>query len=710
MKKKVLDPFPITDVYFLEMNAVDAATVTIGDLCERLSNDFDTGIDAPNVKEVTDHYRKINASKYNSISYHNGADGGYSVYIGVDRKNRIRKIFADATVAEYKSQPKDIQSYISNWWDKEDFNDQFFKKVNQNRIKLFDLDSRSGLIAIGDHAGPLRWLLGWNDGPGDTDSDSELKGKIDLNFFKKKGIFQNTTPILIVNFSYGLITKPQSSSFSSSVIHKKLEAHQEPINYSYTEIFSNLLDESCYPTKYIFNDYLCKVDEFEYDVDRNFNSNFNLMIKKNVKISGKYISDRLPAALQILKKQTKILFKENFKKVFELRRKQFEDFIIGIIKDIEPQELEIPTFGKKNKKRKLSEKKLEISSSEGIDGLFDGYKVKENVDFSISQIIFPVSKGLYPVYLHCYSDESFDNGEGDEFAYVKIVVEGIKGCYLNKNENGKLIVNKINKESLYLSNIANKKLKKAQIDKIDLRDSKSLKAIEKLKNLEELKLTNIEYINDWSSLSKLKKLKHLHLENCIISRKASYSFFVNLYKLPNLEKFTLNPDCWLQPPIGHYPDYDKYNFPKKLYPKRLKDFEIIIPQDLKKKEPELKGNQGYGAKYPNTFDLRVLQVSDLPNFEKIKTLNKLRFYNWYSEIYNEGTFSIMILFDKFITKINKFCKNSNVTDVWVYGYDFKKSSELNNTKFASFAKKLTQGNKIKVNGLSERTLKVIKSE
>ena len=72
---------------------------------------------------------------------------------------------------------------------------------------------------------------------------------------------------------------------------------------------------------------------------------------------------------------------------------------------------------------------------------------------------------MYPVYLHCYSDESFDNGEGDEFAYVKIVVEGIKGCYLNKNENGKLIVNKLNKESLYLKNISNKKLKKAQMTK-----------------------------------------------------------------------------------------------------------------------------------------------------------------------------------------------------------------------------------------------------
>ena len=66
----------------------------------------------------------------------------------------------------------------------------------------------------------------------------------------------------------------------------------------------------------IFNDYFCKVDEFEYDVDRNFNSNFNLRIKKDVKISGKYISDRLPKALQILKKQTKILFKENFKSIW----------------------------------------------------------------------------------------------------------------------------------------------------------------------------------------------------------------------------------------------------------------------------------------------------------------------------------------------------------------------------------------------------------
>ena len=37
---KTRDPYPITDVYLLEMNADDAATVTVGDLCERLTNDL----------------------------------------------------------------------------------------------------------------------------------------------------------------------------------------------------------------------------------------------------------------------------------------------------------------------------------------------------------------------------------------------------------------------------------------------------------------------------------------------------------------------------------------------------------------------------------------------------------------------------------------------------------------------------------------------
>ena len=692
--KKTRDPFPITDVYLLEMNAVDAATVTVGDLCERLSNDFDTGIDAPSVKEVTDHFKNIDASKYNSISYGNGADGGYSVYIGVDAKNRIRKIFADATVANYAQHPKDRQSYLSWWWDKEDFNDQFFNKIPENRIKLFDLNSKSGLIAVGDFGGPLRSLLGVNN---DTlDENGDLNEIIKLDYFKKDGVFQNTSPVFCAKFYYGLINKPESSSFSSSVIHKKVESHKKTVDYSYAELFNNQLNENCYPTKYIFEDYLVKKDEFEFSS----NSEFNLKIKENAKLSGEYLSNRLPKAIQILKKQSKILFKENFKEAFSIRKKQFEDFIIGIIKDLEPQELDLPTFGRKPKKREISEMKLEIftdSISAGEAKLFDGYKFKEDVDFSLTKIIFPVNKGSYPVYLHTYPDESFDNGEGDEFAYVKIVVEGIKGCYLNKSDEGKLIANKFNKESSYLRNIVDKKLKYAQIDKIDLRDTKTLKEIEKLKDIEQLVLANMKYVKDWSPLSKLKKLKHLHLDSCIIDWKSATSFFKAIYKLPNLEKLSTDVYTWLREPFGE--------FPKNIYPKKLKDFEVIVPKDLKDEKPtdDYMDHQGYAASdHDQYYMARILQVHNLPNFEKIKSFEKLRYYNYFSTDHKEGN-AINNLCSKYIDI--KCLKNFNkLKDVWIYGYNFNKSSELKNTKFLEAAKKITNYKKIKINGISYKTI------
>jgi len=691
---KTRDPYPITDVYFLEMNAVDAATVTVGDLCERLSNDFDTGSDAPSVEEVVNQFKKIDATKFNSISFGNGADGGYSVYVGVDSKNRIRKIFADATVAEYRQHPKDRQSYLSHWWDKEDYNDQFFSKLKENRIKLFDLNSKSGLIAVGDFGGPLRSLLGVNN---DTlDENGDLNEIIKLDYFKKDGVFQNTSPVFCAKFYYGLINKPESSSFSSSVIHKKVEPHKKTVDYSYAELFNNQLNENCYPTKYIFEDYLVKKDEFEFSS----NSEFNLKIKENAKLSGEYLSNRLPKAIQILKKQSKILFKENFKEAFSIRKKQFEDFIIGIIKDLEPQELDLPTFGRKLKKREISEMKLEIftdSISAGEAKLFDGYKFKEDVDFSLTKIIFPVNKGSYPVYLHTYPDESFDNGEGDEFAYVKIVVEGIKGCYLNKSDEGKLIANKFNKESSYLRNIVDKKLKYAQIDKIDLRDTKTLKEIEKLKDIEQIVLANMKYVKDWSPLSKLKKLKHLHLDSCIIDWKSATSFFKAIYKLPNLEKLSTDVHTLLREPFGE--------FPKNIYPKKLKDFEVIVPKDLKDEKPtdDYMDHQGYAASdHDQYYMARILQVHNLPNFEKIKSFEKLRYYNYFSTDHKEGN-AINNLCSKYLDI--KCLKNFNkLKDVWIYGYSFKKSSELKNTKFLEAAKKITNYKKIKINGISYKTI------
>ena len=688
---KTRDPYPITDVYFLEMNAVDAATVTVGDLCERLTNDFDTGwgFGGP-VKEIIGEFKKKDASKYNSISFGTSADGGYSVYIGVDAKNRIRKIFADATVAEYRQHPKDRQSYLSHWWDKEDYNDQFFGKLKENRIKLFDLNTKSGLIAVDDFGGPLRSLLGVNN---DTlDENGDLNEIIKLDYFKKDGVFQNTSPVFCAKFYYGLINKPESSSFSSSVIHKKPKSHQETVNYSYAELFSNQLEENCYPTKYIFEDYLVKKDEFEFSPD----SEFNLKIKENVKLSGEYLSNRLPKAIQVLKKQSKILFKENFKEAFSIRKKQFEDFIIGIIKDLEPQELDLPTFGRKPKKREISEMKLEIFTdliSAGEAKLFDGFKFKDDVDFSLTKIIFPMNKGSYPVYLHCYDAKDSD---GYENAYVKIVVEGIKGCYLNKSEKGKLITNKFNKESSYLRNVVDKKLKYAQIDKIDLRDTKTLKEIEKLKDIEQLVLANMKYVKDWSPLSKLKKLKHLHLDSCIIDWKTA-TFFKAIYKLPNLEKLSTDVYTWLREPFGE--------FPKNIYPKKLKDFEVIVPKDLKGEKPtdDYLDHQGYAASdHDQYYMARILQVHNLPNFEKIKSFEKLRYYNYFSTDHEEGN-AVNNLCSKYLDI--KCLKNFNkLKDVWIYGYNFNKSSELKNTKFLEAAKKITNYKKVKINGISYKTI------
>ena len=698
MNKKNRDPYPITDIYFLEMNAVDAATVTVGDLTERLSNDFDTGWGwGGSIKEFIDDFKKKDASKYNSISFGNGADGGYSVWVGVDDKNKVRKIFAEASLADYLQHPKGRKNYFSFDFDKTKMNDGFFTNVQKideqkSRIKLFDLDTQSGLIAVGDFGGPLRFLLGNSE----YDEDGDLKEIIDTNYFKKNGILQNNTPILIARFSYGLITKAEESSFASSVIHKEAEPHQKQINYSYIELFSNLLDESCYPTKYIFENYLIKKEEFDYE---NYNSKFQLRIKKDIKLSGEDLSKRLPKAIQILKKQTKILFKDNFQEVFEIRKKQFENFIIGIIKDIEPQELELPTFGKKPKEKKLSEKKLEIVSTEGIAELYDGYKLKEDVEFDLSNIIFPVKKGSYPTYLHAYSEK--DSDDDDEYAHIKIVVEGIEGCYLNKDENCKLIVNKKFKESKNITNVIKNNLKSIVIDKIDLRNSISLKEIEKLKNIEDLTLSNIQHFKDWSSLSKLKKLKHLHLEMCSIGPDTASSFFKSVYSLPNLEKLSLSDDCYLQKPK------DKFN--SNIYPKKLKDFEVIYTKDLTSHKPteyEYERHKGYASeeKVRHIYHGQIININEFPNFEKFKSLEKLRFYNLFDYDQPEGSlFSFEYDFQYEHSKISKFCVDHKVKDIWIYGYNFDKVEELANTRFLELSLKLIGTSNVKINGIKKET-------
>ena len=88
---------------------------------------------------------------------------------------------------------------------------------------------------------------------------------------------------------------------------------------------------------------------------------------------------------------------------------------------------------------------------------------------------------------------------------------------------------------------------------------------------------------------------------------------------------------------------------------------------------------------------------------KIKSFEKLRYYNYFSVDHKEGN------------AINNLCsehldlsglKNlNNLKDVWIYGYDFKKSNELRNTKFIDAAKRILKYQKVRINGISEKTIK-----
>ena len=209
----------------------------------------------------------------------------------------------------------------------------------------------------------------------------------------------------------------------------------------------------------------------------------------------------------------------------------------------------------------------------------------------------------------------------------------------------------------------------------------------------------MKYIKDWTPLSKLKKLKHLHLDTCIIDWKTAISFFKNLYKLPNLERLTLNADSYLRsPPIN--------DFPKNLYPKKLKDFEIIVPKEVKEDKPkdEFIHHKGYAGSYDDLYFMhRILQVDDFPNFEKIKTFEKLRYYNYFTKNNQEG--GVISRLVNGYTDFNTFKKLKKLKDIWVYGYDFKKTEELKNTSFLQVAKEILKHKKLKINGISEKTFK-----
>ena len=138
MSKQSKDPFPITDVYHVTDTLVDAATVVVTDLCENLSNSIDTYDES-----ILEDIKKINTKKYNSISVGNGADGAYPVWVGVDKSNKVRKIFASVNgglTGGFSFFDKEKKRKLVSWrFNKRDINDQFFFKSSDKKKKNKDI-------------------------------------------------------------------------------------------------------------------------------------------------------------------------------------------------------------------------------------------------------------------------------------------------------------------------------------------------------------------------------------------------------------------------------------------------------------------------------------------------------------------------------------------------------------------------------------------
>ena len=668
--KKNKDPYPITDVYHVTDTLVDGATVVVTDLCDNLSNHINTYTD-----DILDDIKKINSKNYNSISVSNGADGAYPVWLGVDKYNKVRKIFAETSGGSFSWGEKH-KTLVSWSWNKEDMNDQFFtkSKIDQKskRQKIFDMKITSGAIAIADHGGNFRY-----------EHHDIIKESLDERYFKKDNIYQNNYPIGLFKFEYSNPSKPKPSSFASSSIHDEKVVHLSDYKKRiFIEFLSNLLDETCYPTKYIFQNY----------IEETYGYRDILELKvSDKKISANDLINKLPKALQILKKQTKILFKEHFKEVFKIRKKQFEDFIFSIIKDIEPQELDLPTFGKNKIKKNKIENKLTVETS-GLpyiqESLYDGYKIKDEPTLEHS-VTIPVKNGLYPCYVHTYPDKD-DKDEEYQFNYVKIVVEGIEGCYLTRDQQGRLAFNKKSKESSFLKHHINKKSKIISIDQITLRNTETLDELSKLDFVEELQLHGLKNIKNWDGLSKLKNLKRLKLISCDVSTEQSINFFKNLYSLKNLEKFSIDDSCSISKPLK--------KFPKNLFFKRLKTYEIDFRKEWKKNISEnYKNYQGYGDENLYFLHYHLLSINRFPNFNKFKSLEKINFYNLLDQDDPQGTFFKYQknVYDE-IGKVIKSCKK--LKDIWIYGFDFKGDIAQYPKKVRECFESLTKNNNVLING------------
>lgn len=353
---------------------------------------------------------KFDFKKYNSVIFDNGADGAYPMWVGVDKKNRIKKIILEANVSTYEEISFNDPIY------RKEIHDQFFdKKIrfsnvgNLKRVKLCDLNLRSGFL-----------LFSWGMNDFGEYYEEHLSKWLDEKFF----IENKSYPIGLMNFVYS---------------DKKIYQHSKVSNF--IEPLSILLEDKHYPTKYLFDGYF--VDDYNWGILEEYKEDYpKLNIDNKKKLSSTILKKRLDKAYKILEEQTKILFKKNFKDVFRIRKKELESFIQNIANNLDNE--------KEKKTLQILGNKWD-QANDIKEMFYRGYKkinletlyLKKTKDM-FDKLIIPLKDKKYPVYLHFYTVSNNDKvtsqsfGRDDDLTdYVKIVIEDLEGCELKHNyKNG----------------------------------------------------------------------------------------------------------------------------------------------------------------------------------------------------------------------------------------------------------------------------------
>ena len=287
--------------------------------------------------------------------------------------------------------------------------------------------------------------------------------------------------------------------------------------------------------------------------------------------------------------------------------------------------------------------------------LYKGYTLKSNPVLK-NNSLFPVKNGKYPCYLHMYPEK---NNSDDDYSYnyIKIAIEGIEGCYLNKDKEGKIVLNKKFEDNPLIQKHIKNRTKSISLDQVDIRNSENLDILKKLKFVEDLELIGLKKIKNWNGLTKLENLKTLKLNCCEIQQDQSDSFFKNLYSLKKFEYFSINDGCQLIL-------LNKKKFPKNLFPKKLKSYHIDIREEFKNEISEgYESHKGYGSKDLTFLSEYLPNFFEFPNYEQIKTLEKLRLYNFFDFDQPEGMlFNYEWGFEDNISKINNIIKTSQLKD------------------------------------------------